>query len=98
MFLFLTYYLQGTLRYSPLKSGFAFLPFSVGIVIGADSPASCCLDSAGATCWPPDCCFPAHPSRPRRPARYPRGKLITTKGSPVSQQIESVTSQYLTPT
>jgi EmrB/QacA subfamily drug resistance transporter len=35
MFLFLTYYLQGTLRYSPLKSGFAFLPFSVGIVIGA---------------------------------------------------------------
>ncbi len=35
VFLFLTYYLQGTLGYSPLKSGFAFLPFSGGIVIGA---------------------------------------------------------------
>jgi EmrB/QacA subfamily drug resistance transporter len=35
MFLFLTYYLQGTLHYSALKSGFAFLPFSAGIVIGA---------------------------------------------------------------
>jgi EmrB/QacA subfamily drug resistance transporter len=35
MFLFLTYYLQGTLHYSALKTGFAFLPFSVGIVAGA---------------------------------------------------------------
>jgi EmrB/QacA subfamily drug resistance transporter len=35
MFLFLTYYLQGTLHYSPLKAGFAYLPFSAGIVIGA---------------------------------------------------------------
>ena len=34
-FLFLTYYLQGTLHYSALKTGFAYLPFSVGIVIGA---------------------------------------------------------------
>ncbi len=35
MFLFLTYYLQGTLHYSALKSGFAFLPFSAGIIISA---------------------------------------------------------------
>lgn len=34
-FLFLTYFLQGTLHYSALKTGFAFLPFSAGIVIGA---------------------------------------------------------------
>jgi EmrB/QacA subfamily drug resistance transporter len=34
-FLFLTYYLQQTLHYSPLKAGFAFLPFSVGIVVAA---------------------------------------------------------------
>jgi EmrB/QacA subfamily drug resistance transporter len=34
-FLFLTYYLQGTLHYSALKTGFAFLPFSVGIIIAA---------------------------------------------------------------
>ena len=35
MFLFLTYYLQGTLHYSALKTGFAFLPFSGGIIVGA---------------------------------------------------------------
>ncbi|MGO9581512.1 MAG: MFS transporter [Acidimicrobiales bacterium] len=34
-FLFLTYFLQETLRYSALKTGFAFLPFSGGIVLGA---------------------------------------------------------------
>src|SRR5580704_7487843 len=34
-FLFLTYFFQGTLHYSALKTGFAFLPFSVGIIIGA---------------------------------------------------------------
>lgn len=35
VFLFLTYYLQGILRYSPIQAGFAFLPFSAGVVIGA---------------------------------------------------------------
>jgi EmrB/QacA subfamily drug resistance transporter len=35
MFLFLTYYFQLTLHYSALKAGFAFLPFSFGIIIGA---------------------------------------------------------------
>jgi EmrB/QacA subfamily drug resistance transporter len=35
MFLFLTYYFQLTLGYSPLKSGFAFLPFSGGIIVSA---------------------------------------------------------------
>jgi len=34
-FLFLTYFLQETLGYSVLKTGFAFLPFSAGIIIGA---------------------------------------------------------------
>jgi EmrB/QacA subfamily drug resistance transporter len=34
-FLFLTNYFQGTLHYSALKTGFAFLPFSGGIIIGA---------------------------------------------------------------
>ncbi|MEO6606335.1 MAG: MFS transporter [Aeromicrobium sp.] len=32
MFLFLTFYFQITMGYSPLKSGFAFLPFSIGII------------------------------------------------------------------
>jgi len=34
-FLFLTYYFQGTLHYSALKCGFAFLPFSGGIIVSA---------------------------------------------------------------
>jgi MFS family permease len=35
MFLFLTYYFQINLGYSPLQAGFAFLPFSVGIIVAA---------------------------------------------------------------
>jgi EmrB/QacA subfamily drug resistance transporter len=34
-FLSLTYYFQGTLHYSAMKSGFAFVPFSAGIIVGA---------------------------------------------------------------
>jgi EmrB/QacA subfamily drug resistance transporter len=34
-FLSLTYYFQNTLHYSALKSGFAFVPFSAGIITGA---------------------------------------------------------------
>jgi EmrB/QacA subfamily drug resistance transporter len=33
MFLFMTYYFQGTLHYSPLKSGIAYLPFSAAIIV-----------------------------------------------------------------
>ncbi len=35
MFLFLTYYFQINLGWSPLKAGFAFLPFSGGIIVAA---------------------------------------------------------------
>jgi EmrB/QacA subfamily drug resistance transporter len=35
VFLFLTYYFQLNLGYSPLKAGFAFLPFSGGIIVSA---------------------------------------------------------------
>jgi hypothetical protein len=35
MFLFLSLFLQQVLGYSPLESGFAFLPFTAGIVIAA---------------------------------------------------------------
>jgi EmrB/QacA subfamily drug resistance transporter len=34
-FLSLTYYFQGTLHYSAMKTGFAFVPFSAGIITGA---------------------------------------------------------------
>ena len=36
-FLSLTYYFQGVLHYSALKTGFAFLPFSLGIITGASA-------------------------------------------------------------
>jgi EmrB/QacA subfamily drug resistance transporter len=35
MFLFLTYYFQVNLGWTPLKAGFAFLPFSIGIILAA---------------------------------------------------------------
>ena len=35
MFLFLTYYFQVNLGYTPLQAGFAFLPFSLGIILTA---------------------------------------------------------------
>jgi EmrB/QacA subfamily drug resistance transporter len=35
MFLFMTYYLQLTEHYSPLKTGVAYLPFSGGIIVSA---------------------------------------------------------------
>jgi EmrB/QacA subfamily drug resistance transporter len=35
MFLFMTYYLQLTLGWSPLKTGIAYLPFSGGIIVAA---------------------------------------------------------------
>ncbi|MFJ9629239.1 MFS transporter [Streptomyces sp. NPDC101175] len=35
MFLFMTYYLQGILDYSPVKTGMAFLPLTVAIIIGS---------------------------------------------------------------
>jgi EmrB/QacA subfamily drug resistance transporter len=35
VFLFLTYYLQQTLRYSPLMTGVAFLPFAAGVAVAA---------------------------------------------------------------
>jgi EmrB/QacA subfamily drug resistance transporter len=35
MFVFLSYYLQSVLHYSPLKAGLAFLPFAFGIILAA---------------------------------------------------------------
>ncbi len=40
MFLFLAYYFQQNLGYSPVKSGFAFLPFSAGIIVAAGFSSS----------------------------------------------------------
>src|SRR5437762_1181264 len=35
MFLFMTYYFQGTLHYSPLRTGIAYLPFSGALIVTA---------------------------------------------------------------
>ncbi|HVU91698.1 MAG TPA: MFS transporter, partial [Jatrophihabitans sp.] len=40
MFLFLVYYLQGTMHYSALKSGLAFLPFSGGVIVAAGAASN----------------------------------------------------------
>lgn len=40
MFLFLTYYFQDVHGYSPIKAGFAFLPFSLGIIISATAASN----------------------------------------------------------
>jgi EmrB/QacA subfamily drug resistance transporter len=40
VFLFLTYYLEGSLGYSPVKTGFAFLPFIAGILVASNGPAT----------------------------------------------------------
>ena len=46
-FLSLTYYFQGTLHYSAMKSGLAFVPFSMGVITGCDvgQPAAAALRS-----------------------------------------------------
>ena len=35
MFFFLSLYIQHVMGYTPLQAGLAFLPFSVGIIVGA---------------------------------------------------------------
>jgi MFS family permease len=65
IFLFLTYYLQQTLGYSPLVTGFVFLPMSVGLIVAANLStivlmprfgpkplvASGMLAASGGTAW-----------------------------------------------
>ncbi|MER5519056.1 MFS transporter [Streptomyces sp. NPDC002763] len=40
VFLFLTYYMQGVLGYSPVKTGVAYLPITVGMVTGSTQVAA----------------------------------------------------------
>ena len=40
MFLFLTYYFQEVHGYSPIRAGFAFLPFSIGIIVSATATSN----------------------------------------------------------
>jgi EmrB/QacA subfamily drug resistance transporter len=47
VFLFLTYYLQETLGFSPIKSGLAFLPMTVSIVIAATMSSTKLLPKIG---------------------------------------------------
>jgi EmrB/QacA subfamily drug resistance transporter len=47
VFLFLTYYLQQNLGFSPIQAGFAFLPMTVSIVIAATSASTKLLPKIG---------------------------------------------------
>jgi EmrB/QacA subfamily drug resistance transporter len=47
VFLFLTYYLQQTLGFSPIKTGLAFLPMTVAIVLSATSSSTRLLPRIG---------------------------------------------------
>lgn len=47
VFLFLTYYLQQTLEFSPIQTGFAFLPMTVAIVIAATGASTALLPKIG---------------------------------------------------
>ncbi|MDT7840807.1 DHA2 family efflux MFS transporter permease subunit [Streptomyces justiciae] len=40
VFLFLTYYMQGVLGYSPLKTGVAYLPITAGMIVGSTQIAA----------------------------------------------------------
>ena len=51
VFLFLTYYLQQNLGYSPLKTGLAFLPMTVMIVLTATTVQTRILHRTGARPW-----------------------------------------------
>lgn len=47
VFLFLTYYMQNTLEYSPLKCGFAFIPMVLGIMVSAQLATMVLLPKIG---------------------------------------------------
>ncbi len=47
VFLFLTYYLQQTLGYSPVKTGLAFMPMSAGVILAAVLGGSLLLPRLG---------------------------------------------------
>ncbi|GAA3233588.1 MFS transporter [Actinocorallia longicatena] len=47
VFLFLTYYLQLTLGYSPVRTGFAFMPMVLSIMVGAQLSTQVLMPKAG---------------------------------------------------
>jgi EmrB/QacA subfamily drug resistance transporter len=47
IFLFLTYYMQLTLRYSPVKTGLAFLPMVAGIIVASTVSTAALLPRTG---------------------------------------------------
>ena len=77
-FLLLTFYLQGILGYSALRTGIAYLPYSVGTFVGARvaAPSSRASDPCGS--WSPACC-----SAPRG-WRCSPGSAATAASSPTS--------------
>ena len=58
MFLFLGLYLQVIKEYTPVQAGFAFLPFSLGIIRPQASRPTSCPRSGPARSWPRACSWP----------------------------------------
>ena len=58
IFLFLTYYLQQTLSYSPLVTGVAFLPLSAGLIIAANLSTIVLMPGSGPGRWSRPGCWP----------------------------------------
>ena len=68
IFLFLTYYLQLTLAYSPVKSGLAFLPMIAAIVVASTTSSGVLMPRVG----PRPLIRPAFSSRPVAWPSWPR--------------------------
>ena len=69
IFLFLTYYLQQTLGYSPLVTGVAFLPISAGLILASNLSTIVLMPRTRAPaagrrpgCWPRQARWPGWPS------------------------------------
>jgi hypothetical protein len=68
IFLFLTYYLQQTLGYSPLVTGFAVLPMSVGLIVMANLSTIVLMPRLGPSRWSRSGCWPHRAGRPGWPS------------------------------
>jgi len=68
IFLFLTYYLQLTLGYSPLVTGVTFLPISGCLILMANLSTIVLMPRFGQSRWWPLGCWPQQPGRPGWPS------------------------------
>jgi hypothetical protein len=56
VFLFLTYYLQQTLGFSPVETGLAFLPMMGALMLTATTTSAAVLPASARSRWSPSAC------------------------------------------